>query len=467
MNDERGTMNDPEGSSFIVHRSSFETNEALRQGIHIAIGFLAVTLKWLPWRLAAGIAGAAAAMNWLLLHRLVGKRVARHARGYDAGIILYPLAIGVLILVFNWHVELAAVAWVILAFGDGVATLVGRAMPIAPLPWNRTKSWGGSLAFIVFAGAAAIGTALFFGSPSLVAVAAAVLIAATVESMPLGLDDNLTVPAAAGATLAVLAIQPLVGEIAHPPIPWQWIVANTILAVAGYLLRTVDLSGLLMGWILGTIVIIGGGPPMYVALLAFFVIGTVCTKLGYARKSREGLAQERGGRRGADHAFANVGVAAICAVAVWRGLGLVPLFMGIASLATAAADTAGSEIGQLLGKRAFLPLTFRRVERGAEGALSLAGTLAGVIAAFLVAVAGTAMTIHHLRPGFMGTVTVDKTHAIAVVTICGVLGSYIESVVGSVTRNVPNNVMNFFNTAVGALLFWIAWNFVPIFGFEF
>ena len=38
-------------------------------------------------------------------------------------------------------------------------------------------------------------------------------------------------------------------------------------------------------------------------------------KLGYARKSREGLAQEKGGRRGAAHAFANVGVAAICAVA--------------------------------------------------------------------------------------------------------------------------------------------------------
>jgi hypothetical protein len=36
----------------------------------------------------------------------------------------------------------------------------------------------------------------------------------------------------------------------------------------------------------------------------------------------------------------------------------------------------------------------------------------------------------------------------------------------SLTRNVPNHVMNVFNTAVGALLFWIAWSFVPMFGFE-
>jgi len=196
-------------------------------------------------------------------------------------------------------------------------------------------------------------------------------------------------------------------------------------------------------------------------------VGTACTRLGYARKARAGLAQEKGGRRGAGHAFANVGVAAICSIAVWRGLGLVPLFMGITSLATAAADTAGSEIGQLIGKRAFNPLTLRRVERGTDGAMSLEGTLAGVLGALIVAIAGTAMAVHHLRPGFVGTVTIEKGRAIAVVTIAGVLGSYIESILGSVTRNVPNHVMNFINTVIGAMLFWIAWNFIPIFGFEF
>ncbi|HEX9502157.1 MAG TPA: hypothetical protein VGA10_10930, partial [Thermoanaerobaculia bacterium] len=119
------------------------TNETLRKSIHIATGFLAITLRWLPWRIAAAIAALAAIGNWLLLHRLVGKSVARHARGYDTGIILYPLAVCALILTFNWHIELAAVGWVILAFGDGFATVIGRAVPIAPLPWNRIKSWGG------------------------------------------------------------------------------------------------------------------------------------------------------------------------------------------------------------------------------------------------------------------------------------------------------------------------------------
>ncbi len=467
MNDERGAMNSSEGSSFNDHRSSFVTNERLRQVVHIAIGFLAITLQWLPWRVAAAIAAAAAIGNWLVLHRVVGKRIARHERGYDEGLVLYPLMVCGLILMFNWHIALAAVAWVILAFGDGVATLVGRAVPIAPLPWNRAKSWGGSMGFIVAAGAGALGIAYFFGAPDVGVVVAAVVVAAAVESMPLGLNDNFTVPAAAAATLAVFALQPFVGDVGHPPIAWPWLAANTILAILGYALRTVDLSGFIAGWSLGTVIILGGGPPLYVALLAFFVVGTASTRLGYRRKAQEGLAQEKEGRRGAGHAFANVGVAAICAIAVWRGLGLVPLFMGVASLATAAADTAGSEIGQLLGRQTFLPLTFRRVARGTDGAISFEGTVAGIIGALIVAIAGMVMTAHQIQPGFMGSVVIDKTHVVTVVALCGILASYLESVTGSLTRNVPNHVMNFFNTAAGALLFWAAWNFVPMFGFEF
>src|SRR5215210_3680867 len=179
-----------------MNDSGHTTNETLRKSIHIAIGFLAITLQWVPWRIAAAIAALAAISNWLLLHRLVGKSVARHARGYDAGIVLYPIAVCALILTFNWHIEMAAVGWVILAFGDGFATLIGRALPIAPLPWNRIKSWGGFLAFVVGAGAAGVGIAMFFGAPSFALVAAAVIVAAIVESMPLGIDDNVSVPVA-------------------------------------------------------------------------------------------------------------------------------------------------------------------------------------------------------------------------------------------------------------------------------
>ncbi|MGH9421769.1 MAG: DUF92 domain-containing protein, partial [Thermoanaerobaculia bacterium] len=283
----------------LAEKPRHETSEALRKFLHIGMGFGALLLLHIPWRYAALIGVGGILVNWLLLHRLVGRRVSRHERGWDLGIVLYPVAVTVLIVVFNWHIEIAAVAWVLLAFGDGFSTVIGQRLPMAMLPWNRDKSWGGLIAFVLFGGAAAFAIARLFGAPQDVAIAAAVLVSAIAESLPLGIDDNLTVPFVAAAMLAAMAIKPIVGLSSAPPIAWPWIIVNTLLAIVGYLLRGVDLSGAIAGWILGCILVIGGGPPLYVALLAFFIIGTLVTKLGFARKARLGLAQEKGGRRGA------------------------------------------------------------------------------------------------------------------------------------------------------------------------
>jgi uncharacterized protein (TIGR00297 family) len=164
-------------------------------------------------------------------------------------------------------------------------------------------------------------------------------------------------------------------------------------------------------------------------------------------------------------------VAALCAIAVWRGLSFLPLFMGITALATAACDTTGSEIGQLFGRRAFLATTFKRVEPGTEGALSIEGTLAGLVAALIVAVIGTNAVVHHFERGFMGSVHVDRSHTILTITLCAFLGSYCESLAGNWNRRhgsrVPNGVLNFFNTALGAIFFFAAAQLVPMYGFVF
>jgi uncharacterized protein (TIGR00297 family) len=452
-------------SSFIVHRSMtldvspHATSEILRKLLHIAFGFAAFALKWLTWEAAALVCIVAILSNWLVLHRLVGKRVARDARGYDAGIVLYPVAVLLLIVVFRHQLHYAAIAWVMLAFGDGVATLAGKSVPIARIAWNRDKSWGGLLAFVAAGTAGGLAVSYWLGVPMPWTIVLTALVSAVVESLPLRVDDNLTVPFAAAVTLLVAGIEPVAPYAAWPDtIPW--LVVNAVLALAGYFTRSVNFSGALGGWFLGAILILGAGWPLYVALLAFFVIGTACTKLGYRKKAAAGLAQEEGGRRGFSHAFSNVGVAAICAIAVSRlartpgGEELVPLFMGIASLATAAADTTASEIGQLLGRRAFLPLTLRRVPAGTEGAVSVEGTLAGLLAGFAVAVAGVAAVDR-----MYGELVSFDWRTVAAITASAFAGSYLESIAGSWNRKqprpIPNGVLNFFNTAAGAILFYV------------
>ena len=62
----------------------------------------------------------------LLLPRIGGRRLYRpvdEARGFPPGILLYPLSVLLLTLAFPSRLDIAAAAWGILAFGDGVATL--------------------------------------------------------------------------------------------------------------------------------------------------------------------------------------------------------------------------------------------------------------------------------------------------------------------------------------------------------
>ena len=437
-----------------------QTNEALRKTLHIFFGLFAFTLKWLPWWMAAIVAACAVLGNWLLLHRIFGRGVARSERGYDAGIVIYPVMVLLLILVFRDALHYAAIAWVLLAFGDGFASLAGQRIRLGQLPWNRRKGWSGLIAFFIAGGAAALAVAYWLGYERPGVVLLVTLAAAIAESLDLGVDDNIVVPFAAAVALVVAGI-----EVTSPFAVWPqtplWLAINAALALVGYFTRSVSSSGALGGWALGAILILGGGWPLYVALLAFFIIGTATTKLGYSRKAKQGLAQESGGRRGFSHAFSNVGVAAICAIAVSRvargplgasELELLPLFMGITSLATAAADTTASEIGQLIGRRAFLPLTLRRVPVGTEGAISVEGTLAGLMAGFVVALVSS-LAVNQLF--FKATFSWLLVGAI---TICAFAGSYLESVVGSWNRRqsapIPNGVLNFFNTTAGAILFF-------------
>ncbi|HJW93041.1 MAG TPA: DUF92 domain-containing protein, partial [Thermoanaerobaculia bacterium] len=257
-----------------------ETNETLRKSIHIAVGLGAIALKYLTWQECAVIAFLATLSNWFLLHRLVGRGVARHERGWDWGIVLYPFCVLLLILVFQDESVFIAIPWTVLAFGDGFATLIGKRFPIRPLPWNSEKSLGGTIAFVLIGSAAAYATAVFFHYDNIVVALAAAVVAAIVESLPLHINDNITVPFASAVTLAVFGI-PTIPFHQAPPIVWGWIAANTVLAIAGYLLRGVNLSGLITGWILGTIIVIGGGSALYLPLLAFFIIGTTVTKLGF------------------------------------------------------------------------------------------------------------------------------------------------------------------------------------------
>ncbi|HKE01291.1 MAG TPA: DUF92 domain-containing protein, partial [Planctomycetota bacterium] len=80
--------------------------------------------------------------------------------------------------------------------------------------------------------------------------------------------------------------------------------ANLILGLLAFAARTVGSSGLIAGTILGAGVWLLAGWRGWCVLVAFFVIGSALTKVGARTKEARGIAEARGGRRGARNALA-------------------------------------------------------------------------------------------------------------------------------------------------------------------
>jgi uncharacterized protein (TIGR00297 family) len=432
--------------------------ELLRKIVHMGVGLIAFSLHYLGPLWSAVLGAGALAFNVFLLPRLGGRKLWRPAEldaGSSLGIVLYPLAVLLLILVFYQRLEVAAAAWGVLAFGDGMASVTGMALGRRKLPWNPRKSWVGSLAYVVFGtfGATALllwtprGHAYDFGFALAVCVVTA-LAAAAIESLPQGLDDNIGVPLVSGLLLLGLVLTEgrWSAFLAQGDLPRRLLLAaavNAALAGAAYAARTVNRSGVVAGFVVGFLIYAFLDWRGYLLLLAFFVIGSACTKLGYRKKEAAKLAQENKGRRGARHALANAGVATACAV--FAALTPHPVLFALAfagAFATAAADTSSSEIGQLIGRRTYLATNLRPVPRGTEGAVSLEGTLTGIFASALIASLGAGLGLFPWQ-------------GVLPVVFAAFVGTTFESVVGAALERrqlLDNEALNFLNTLVGALV---------------
>jgi len=175
----------------------------------------------------------------------------------------------------------------------------------------------------------------------------------------------------------------------------------------------------------------------------YLVFGSLVTKVKMAEKEAKGIAEGRGGQRGPENVWGSAATAAVCALMSQLSPWDSALFkLGfVASLATKLSDTCGSEIGKAYGKTTYLITTLESVPPGTEGAISVEGTLAGVVGSVLLGLCGLAANL--IEP--MG---------VWICVFAAFVGTNCESVIGAVFQNkyswLTNEVVNFINTAIGA-----------------
>ena len=240
-----------------------------------------------------------------------------------------------------------------------------------------------------------------------------------------------------------------------------WLVAvllNTVLLGIAWIApkKLLTAMGYLHAWVLGVIVWGSLGWRGYLIVLFYFLVGSTVTRIGLARKEAEGIAEKRAGVRGPENVWGSALAGAICAIlslfaaSPWDYLLILAY---VASFSTKLADTTASEVGKAYGKTTYLITNFKSVPRGTEGAVSLEGTLAGLLAATAISLLA------------WGIGAIDLL-AVLWCVIAAFIATNIESLIGATLQTrflwLTNELVNVINTVIGAIvaiLLSLLWSF--------
>jgi uncharacterized protein (TIGR00297 family) len=250
--------------------------------------------------------------------------------------------------------------------------------------------------------------------------------------------------------------------------------------------RSLTPSGLLHATFLGIALWSLLGVSGWSYCFAYLVLGSVVTKIRMAEKEvsqsnfqmhvlfiyiaychqKLGIAEKRHGSRGPENVWGSAATVSnqlllhsysetytnLSCKALIAALGAIifpeqsDIFMlaFVSSLATKLSDTFASELGKAYGKTTYLITTLSRVPRGTEGAISLEGTVSGILGSLIM------VSLAY----FLNLIQTPRQILISIVS--AFLATTIESYIGAAFQSkfsvFTNEFVNFIMTIISACI---------------
>ncbi len=198
------------------------------------------------------------------------------------------------------------------------------------------------------------------------------------------------------------------------------IIGALAVSLVAWRMRALTASGAVAAFVVGGCIFCFGGIEAAVILITFFVSGSLLSKLNPQTNQTSG--------RDWKQVLSN-GLAPVIGVLLTTFLPIIreqATMFFLASLATATADTWATEIGTRYGKPVFNIFSFRPMQKGLSGGVSVVGLLASILGAMFIA----ALPLLPFWQGqkMCGLVLVN---IFPVVAIAGVIGALIDSILGA------------------------------------
>jgi len=180
------------------------------------------------------------------------------------------------------------------------------------------------------------------------------------------------------------------------------------IGLIAYLKKSLTEDGFVAAIIVGTLIYGYAGLFAYFVLMVFFLSSIIIGLFDKSHKKE---------KRNAVQVFANASVAAI--MAYFYGTTGIEAFLAllIASIGVSTSDTWASEIGRNSESRPFHIFTFKPLDKGLSGAVSLRGILASLAAALLF--------------GFISSFVLSSFILMVFVALFSFIGSIIDSMLGT------------------------------------
>jgi uncharacterized protein (TIGR00297 family) len=217
------------------------------------------------------------------------------------------------------------------------------------------------------------------------------------------------------------------------------LIISSSMAMISYHKGSLSRSGALGATFVGTAILGGMGWLGFLVLSFFFLTSSGISKW-VKRKRIEGDVVAKGDQRDIYQVLANGGIASILALFYYSNPHPIWIVMFASSLVAATSDTWASELGRLSKEEPRDCFTWKKVERGTSGAISMVGTFASLVGAILTAFVASPLFIEYTQSVFPirneGLFFVQGIHNefslfIFLVGLSGWLGNWLDTWIGA------------------------------------